>query len=212
MMNPEHINALIEANRYNVEVLPQLQQYVQVQVENHTYHLDANLTLLKFYQFHPEKTQKYIIGQILVKALMNLPNLDFQLCMYLIPEKLHHEEPIRILISLSHLLETATFAAFWVEANNCRELLDQIPGFDDSIRGFIIGVLTQTFQTLSKEYLSQVLNMKGTDLDAIITARGWRQTSDSVTFPKGDEFISKSKKVDQIKLEDLSRILSVVHE
>jgi translation initiation factor 3 subunit K len=61
---------------------------------------------------------------------MNLPHTDFALCMYLIPEKLHNEEPIRILTSLAHLLETAQFEAFWVEANTCKAVdARKLPAF-----------------------------------------------------------------------------------
>jgi len=207
-MNPESINVLIESNRYNIEILPQLENYVQYQIEKHAYHFEANLTVLKFYQFHPEKTQKFIIGQILTKALMNLPNTDFALCMYLIPEKLHNEEPVRILSSLAHLLESAQFEAFWEEANTCRELLNTIPGFDDSVRGFIISLVSQTYGTITKTSLGELLHMHGTDLDALINARGWKQSGETVTFAGLDEVTTtKTKKFSESAREDLTRIL-----
>jgi len=209
-MNPEAINLLIDSNRYNIEILSQLENYVQYQVDKQTYHLEANLTVLKFYQFHPEKLQKFIVGKILIKALMNLPSTDFTLCMYLIAERHHTEEPIKILTTLAQLLESAQFADFWVETNTCRELLNTIAGFDDSIRGNIINLLTQTYHTISKDTLSEFLSMKGADLDALINARGWKQTEDSVTFPTLDEVTQKTKKkiADTTKSEDLSRILT----
>ncbi len=87
-MNPSAISTLIENNRYNIEILPQLENYVQTQVDSQSYHFDANHTVIKFYQFNPEKIQKMIVGKILVKALMNLPSNDFQLLMFMIPERL----------------------------------------------------------------------------------------------------------------------------
>jgi len=206
-MNADSINKLIESNRYNIEILPQLESYVRQQLEKQTYNLEANLALLKFYQFHPEKTQRFVIGHILCKALMNLPHYDFMLCMYLISEKLHVEDPIKTLITLSQLLETCQFGEFWKVSKTC-ELLDTVPGFDDSIRGFIIGVVTITYQTIPKDFLSNILNMSGTDLDALITARGWTQTADSVTFPKVEETIkAKSRVVENLKFEDFAKIL-----
>jgi translation initiation factor 3 subunit K len=86
-MNPEAISGLIETNRYNVEILPQLENFVQQQVEKQSYLLEANLAVLKFYQFHPEKANKAVIGNILLKALAALPSTDFLLCMYLVPER-----------------------------------------------------------------------------------------------------------------------------
>jgi len=211
-MNPDQISTLIESNRYNIEILPQLENYVQYQIEKQTYNFESNLTVLKFYQFHPEKTERLIVGNILVKALMNLPSSDFALCMYLIPERLHTEEPIQILITLANLLESSQFEAFWVQMNLCKEFFDKIPGFYDSIRGFIIGLVSQTYRTISKATLSELVNMKGTDLDALVNARDWKQSSsdDTVTFPTTDEITAKQKKLssEHTKIDDLSRILT----
>ena len=85
--NPESISVLIESNRYNIEILPQLENYVQHQIDKQQYHLEANLTVLKFYQFHPEKANKFITASILLKALMNLPSTDFLMSMYLVQER-----------------------------------------------------------------------------------------------------------------------------
>jgi len=212
-MNPEAISLLIESNRYNIiEIIPQLENYVQYQIDKQTYHFESNLTVLKFYQFHPEKTQKFVIAKILIKALMNLPSTDFSLCMYLIPEKLHHEEPIRSLITLSNLLEPAQFENFWVEANTCKEFLDTIPGFYESIRGFIITVVTSTYRSISKTALGDLLTIRGTDLDALINARGWKQMEETVTFSTSSEDTSaKAKKLaEHAKMDDLGRILSAL--
>jgi len=189
-----------------------LENFVQQQIDTQTYHPDANFAVLKFYQFHPEKLQKFIVAKILIKTLMNLPSTDFMLSLCMIPEKLHSEEPIKILIVLSQLLESAQFSEFWVEANTCKELLEAIHGFYESIRGFIIGVVGMTYQTLTKEFLAKVLNMKDTDLDAFIIARGWKHTATTVTFPRPEDSSTKSKKAIQtnIKLQDLPKILATL--
>ena len=85
-MNREAVQALIETNRYNIEILPQLIQYLHHQIKTQATHLEANLTILKFYQFHPERTDKIVIAQILAKALMNLPATDFTFAVYMINE------------------------------------------------------------------------------------------------------------------------------
>eukprot|EP01114_Cavostelium_apophysatum_P010696 TRINITY_DN24802_c0_g1_i1.p1 TRINITY_DN24802_c0_g1~~TRINITY_DN24802_c0_g1_i1.p1 ORF type:complete len:214 (-),score=39.36 TRINITY_DN24802_c0_g1_i1:220-861(-) len=208
-MNTDAITLLIESNRYNLEILPQLEQYVQYQVDKQSYHFEANLTVLKFYQFHTEKTQKVIIGKILLKALMNLPSADFSLCMYLIAERLHTEEPIKTLTTLAHLLESARFADFWTEANNCRELLNTIPGFDDAIRGFIISLITSTYQTIAKDTLSEVLNVRGSELEALMNSRGWKLADDFVSFSKSDEsnLPKSTKRSDHTRVEELPRVL-----
>ena len=46
-------------------------------------------------------------------------------------------------------LETAKFVEFWEVANlGGNELLDEVPGFDEAIRSYMIGVLSITFQKL----------------------------------------------------------------
>jgi translation initiation factor 3 subunit K len=85
----QHIENLLSSSnsRYDSSIIPELEKYVQYQVEKNTFDLEANLALLKLYQFYPEKTNNYIISQILIKAMMNLPNTDFLLCMYLVSER-----------------------------------------------------------------------------------------------------------------------------
>jgi len=106
-----------------------------LQVDTYTYDLAANLATLKLYQFHPELVNHSVRAMILLKAMMNLPHNDFTLCMYMIPEVAHQEEPIRMLLCLADLLETCRFPEFWIKAETCRtELLNTIPGFDDVVR------------------------------------------------------------------------------
>jgi len=215
-MNLQYINSLIETNRYNPEILPQLETFVQAQIDAKAYHLEANLAVLKLYQFHPERTQKNIIAKILLKALMNLPNPDFSLCLYLIPERLHGEEPVRTLSTLAALLETARFVEFWMQATAGREevinsVMPSTAGFDEAIRTFIGNVVTLTYHTIPKDQLAEMLNFKSNspDFESFIAARGWTRTADTVSFPKVEEGFSNAKKMENFKFEDLSRILSV---
>eukprot|EP00163_Fabomonas_tropica_P027590 TRINITY_DN535_c0_g1_i2.p1 TRINITY_DN535_c0_g1~~TRINITY_DN535_c0_g1_i2.p1 ORF type:complete len:101 (-),score=7.73 TRINITY_DN535_c0_g1_i2:347-649(-) len=87
-MSTPDIASLIEVNRYNPNVLPQLEAHVASQIENNSYDIEANLCVLKLYQFYPEKANLSVIARILVKALMQLPETGFQMSLCLIPEKL----------------------------------------------------------------------------------------------------------------------------
>ena len=62
--------ALLEKSRYDVKILPQLEEYCA----GSSYDLDANLATLKLYQFHPEALKVPIVAKIFVKALMHLPH------------------------------------------------------------------------------------------------------------------------------------------
>lgn len=73
--------------RYNPDNLPTLERYVEIQSRENAYDLEANLAVLKLYQFNPHSFSKDITCQILLKALTNLPHTDFILCKCLLNEK-----------------------------------------------------------------------------------------------------------------------------
>ena len=54
-----------------------LEKYVSYQAECETYDFEANLALLKLYQFSPTRVDSAIATKILLKALTRLPNTDF---------------------------------------------------------------------------------------------------------------------------------------
>lgn len=58
------------------------------QIANKTWNLDANVTLLRFYQFCPANVKSQLIAKILVKAIMQAPNQDYKSCITLLPERL----------------------------------------------------------------------------------------------------------------------------
>lgn len=66
--------------RYNPDNLPFLERYVEMQSKENLYDLEANLAVLKLYQFNPNSFNVDITCQILLKALTNLPHTDFILC------------------------------------------------------------------------------------------------------------------------------------
>lgn len=73
--------------RYNPDNLPFLERYVEMQSKENLYDLEANLAVLKLYQFNPNSFNIDITCQILLKALTNLPHTDFILCKCLLYEK-----------------------------------------------------------------------------------------------------------------------------
>lgn len=78
---------LIMFCRYNPEHLSTLEKYVEVQCAENVYDLEANLAVLKLYQFHQNYNMK-ITSQILLKALTNFPHTDFILCKCLLSKDL----------------------------------------------------------------------------------------------------------------------------
>ncbi|MEQ2160674.1 Eukaryotic translation initiation factor 3 subunit K [Goodea atripinnis] len=73
-------------DRYNPENLTTLERYVETQARENAYDLEANLAVLKLYQFNPAYFQTPVTSQILLKALTNLPHTDFTLCKCMIDQ------------------------------------------------------------------------------------------------------------------------------
>ncbi|NWW17659.1 EIF3K factor, partial [Falcunculus frontatus] len=73
-------------HRYNPENLATLERYVETQAKENAYDLEANLAVLKLYQFNPAFFQTGVTAQILLKALTNLPHTDFTLCKCMIDQ------------------------------------------------------------------------------------------------------------------------------
>ncbi|XP_017585043.1 PREDICTED: eukaryotic translation initiation factor 3 subunit K [Corvus brachyrhynchos] len=120
--------------RYNPENLATLERYVETQAKENAYDLEANLAVLKLYQFNPAFFQTGVTAQILLKALTNLPHTDFTLCKCMIDQAHQEERPIRQILYLGELLETCHFQSFWQALDENMELLEGITGFEDSVR------------------------------------------------------------------------------
>ena len=86
-LDAQSCEQLLKKQRYNPDIIPALEAYVEAQCAENTYDLDCNLAVLKLYQFHPERNNVMIVAKILAKALMKLPDTDYLLCSYLIPER-----------------------------------------------------------------------------------------------------------------------------
>ena len=57
-------------------------------MKSETYDAEANLALLRHYQFAPDKSNINCIATMLIKAQMQLPAHDFTQLLQLIPERL----------------------------------------------------------------------------------------------------------------------------
>merc|ERR1711865_1333761 len=107
-MNSEDIKQLLETKPYHKEIAPQLEEYVGEQIGKGVADLDANTALLKLYQFYPELAKVAVVRKILVLALMSLPASDFQLCLFLVSEKVQEEAEIASIVSAWEQLETTS--------------------------------------------------------------------------------------------------------
>ncbi|KAK4396801.1 Eukaryotic translation initiation factor 3 subunit K [Sesamum angolense] len=215
------VEQLVAVNPYNPDILPDLENYVNEQVSSQTYSLNANLCLLRLYQFEPERMSTQIVARILIKALMAMPAPDFSLCLFPIPERVQMEEQFKTLIVLSHYLETARFRQFWDEAVKSRHILEVIPGFEQAIQAYAIHVLSLTYQKVTRSILAESINIEGLSLDKVIEHHvansGWvieknQNKGQLIILPRNEFNHPELKKstADGIPLEHITRILPIL--
>jgi len=132
---------LVGIELYNPNNIDTLLTYLNEQCSENTYDLEANLAILRLYQFNTDKLDNKVITKILLKAMTALPNPDFVLCKSLIDPALFEEEgadqEILAVLQLFHLLEICDFQQFWKVLREKPGLYLGITGFEDSIRQFI---------------------------------------------------------------------------
>ncbi|XP_022988293.1 eukaryotic translation initiation factor 3 subunit K-like [Cucurbita maxima] len=215
------VEQLLAVNPYNPDILPDLENYVNEQVSSETYSLDANLCLLRLYQFEPERMSTQIVARILVKALMAMPAPDFSLSLFLIPERVQMEDQFKTLIILSHYLETGKFRQFWDEASKNRHIVEAVPGFEKAIQAYAVHVLSLTYQKVPRSVLAEAINIEGLSLDKFlehqVASSGWilekgHGKGQLVVIPP-NEFNHpelKKKSSDSIPLEHITRIFPIL--
>ncbi|XP_026478851.1 eukaryotic translation initiation factor 3 subunit K-like [Ctenocephalides felis] len=196
--------------RYNPENLPTLEQYVEIQSRDNVYDLEANLAVLKMYQFNPSKFNLEITCQILLKALTNFPHSDFILCKCLLLESQTQQETISQIMYLGDILEQCDFATFWARVHAMPELCSRIQGFNDSIRKFVCHVVGITFQTIDQTNLANLLGgVDNATLNMWIKKYGWKKVENNLIFiANQDENIKTKNITETIDFENLAPLMA----
>lgn len=119
--------------------------------------MEANLAVLKLYQFNPHLLNLDVTQTILLKSLTNFPHTDFVLCKCLLLPAQMENDIIREIIYLADILEQCDFTLFWSKVEEKPEMYLKVTGFYDSIRKFVCHVVGITFQTIEKDYLARLL-------------------------------------------------------
>ncbi|XP_045602587.1 eukaryotic translation initiation factor 3 subunit K [Procambarus clarkii] len=196
--------------RYNPENISTLERYVELQARENTYDLEANLALLKLYQFNPGKYQNTVACTILMKALTNLPHTDFVLCKCLLGQEQMDDIIIKRIMYLHDLLEMCQFNMYWKMNATYSELITDIKDFHDSIRKYICHVITITYQHIEKNVLAQLLG--GIDEVALqhwMTKYGWKETDDGYVFIANQEETVKTKNItEKIEFDSVAGIMA----
>ncbi|XP_008658292.1 eukaryotic translation initiation factor 3 subunit K isoform X1 [Zea mays] len=193
------VEDLVALNPYNPDILNDLEKFVNEQVSSQTYNLDANLSLLRLYQFEPERMSIQIVAHILIKQM---------------------EEQFKVLIVLSHYLETARFSQFWDEAAKNRHISEAVPGFEQAIQSYAIHVLSLTYQKVPRPILVEAINIEGLALDKFLEYHaansGWviekGGQSQVIVLPRNEFNHPELKKntADILPFEHVTRIFPVL--
>ncbi|KAL5008788.1 hypothetical protein ScPMuIL_014369 [Solemya velum] len=205
------VGALLKGiDRYNPENLGTLERYVEMQLRENTYDLEANLAVLKLYQFNPTHFQSNVAAQILAKALTNLPHTDFTLCKCLINSEKHDVSPILDVMKVADLLEMCHFRELWARLNENPNLTMGVIGFEDSVRKFVCHVVSATYQTIPFVTLMELLgNVSESQVKQWITKYGWSIQPDGCVFITNQEENIKTKNItEKITFDSVAGIMA----
>ena len=108
MAAPTHteIQSLLQTSAYNPTIIPQLESYIRAQLSSAStslasdaqYSFDANRTLVKLYQFFPEREDGGVVAMVLFLALMNWPGCEVGCLQCLVGEGVMGAEPCATLV------------------------------------------------------------------------------------------------------------------
>jgi len=209
----ENVATLLKGiDRYNPENLNILERYVGAQAAENTYDLEANLAVLKLYQFNPVYYQPLTVSLILLKALTNLPHSDFTMCKCLIDAPRFEEDKLSRIVSLADLLETCQFQLFWSHLLDASDLIREINGFEDSIRQFVCHVIGITYQVIQKSVLRELLGeISEAHANQWIVKCGWKDQGDGYVYVVNQEDNIKPKNItEKITFEGVAAIMASV--
>jgi len=203
-----------DIDRYNPDNIRILEQYVDVQAKDNTYDLEANLLLLKLYQLNPGGSyaapRASYVTKILLKALMQLPKNDFQICKALTDPELGRVLRIQDVMRLDTSLETCQFEFFWEDLENCRDSVGGVEGFDSAIRNYICSVIGMTNQTMNERQLNSFLGkLQSEKFRRLVEEKGWKFQGNGIVYIKDQAASVKSRKITEaIEFADVATILT----
>ena len=215
--------------RYNPENIKTLEHYVELQAREKGYDLEANLALLKLYQFNPTFGNLKVVVQILLKSLTNLPHTDFVLCKCLLSQELLEDAQVRYLqqllsnltsdsplsqitniLYLADLLEMCQFKVFWAQIHEKSDLVKSVTGFEDSIRRFVCHVISITYQTIEVGVVGELLGLvQDSSVNYWMEQYGWKTSEDGfVTVSNQEEIIKTRNITEKIDIESVASIMA----
>lgn len=176
----DDIQTLIDGvERYNLDNLEPLEEYLDQQIRAGGYDCLANLAILKLYQFNPQVQKTSVIMAALLKALTAVPADDFSLHLHLLPPYVLVQSPrstpdpelcvrVRRVHELYNALQSAQYAKFWrlIEDEDEDSLIDDMilelgyEAFHSEIRYAIARELSTVMIVASMKTLRECLGFE----------------------------------------------------
>lgn len=179
--SPSEIAALLKTDMFNPDIIPQLENHLisQVQQDNSdaptsSYDFDANRTLIKLYQFFPQraKTQYIFLAESLALIYGEASkegSHDFGSLGCLISESVKKDEPYPTLIRCADLLDSCQFTEFWsvfhLISTNASEFemvatLSTSTHAKNALRKSILNALSLAFKSTKLSFVLQQLDIE----------------------------------------------------
>ena len=195
---PTSIQQLLLTKRFEPEIIPTLEDHLRAQCEQQTYDKEANLALLKLYQFHPTQTKLDVVSLLLLKSLMHLPNNDYRMCTYLCSEQIFSDPTVVAIVQAASHLEKCAFRSFWAHlASSLTELIPTIAGFEEAIRTFMLDTMQCLYQSVPIAHVRESLNVNDSSLKPIIEARSWAVDGEIVKIPLNENNQARPQTIEQ---------------
>jgi hypothetical protein len=168
-------SSLLVSSPFEESTVSALEGYVRAQASGGAeYDFAANKGLVKAYNVLGSSVEANMdmMATVLAMSLMRLPSTHFLQLSYLIPGKHSGDSKIATLIKCADMLERAQFQEFWNEAKNesVTSVLSGIKNFEESVRGFVLNVVSKTFKNIDKATLCANLGLAGNNADALLKA------------------------------------------
>lgn len=199
---------------YNPNNITALHTFLDEQCAENEYDLEANLAILRLYQFNEDFVDKNVITRIFLKTLTALPQPDFILCKSLIDPAFFEEDKIepdlKHVLELHQLLEICDFKKFWLVLRSQPGVYLGITGFEDGIRQFICYVVRITYQTIDKSTLKELLGgLDESQLKYWINLNKWKDLDDGFVFISNQEELIKSRNIkERIDFDNIARVVA----
>eukprot|EP01057_Protomagalhaensia_wolfi_P003354 Protomagalhaensia_wolfi_Nauph_80__3353@NODE_340_length_2751_cov_889_069690_g257_i0_p2_GENE_NODE_340_length_2751_cov_889_069690_g257_i0NODE_340_length_2751_cov_889_069690_g257_i0_p2_ORF_typecomplete_len240_score48_50CSN8_PSD8_EIF3K/PF10075_9/1_1e27SAC3_GANP/PF03399_16/0_12_NODE_340_length_2751_cov_889_069690_g257_i061780 len=207
-----------------------LEPAVLVQCEEGTYDAEVNTAVLKHYSIVPDLFNFDYVRFILAKAMMQLPQKDFTLMLYLVPESYYQDtelesptgyktvEPalspvLQAIVNLETSLRNCQFVQFWKAIRTEEKLgfLKQIAGFTEAIRKYILHVVGLSHRSIKSKLLAHMLDLpKNAEFEKLVTSHGWLWDGELLRRPEAETSSTEARNQKVLTYEVLQQCIRAV--